>query len=424
MHAAARDVSARLSNIERIRAASQLAVQQSAFPITVYWQPCSIAGGNAGMAVLFAYLDACFPAENWDRLGHEHLSLAIDAMKEQREIPLGLFTGVAGLAFATWSLSHAGKRYRKLLTTLETLLFSRVPHYLSALLEQEHGVAVEQYDLISGLTGIGSYLLCRRDDPAGRALLEDVLTGIMTLTQEQEGRLRCNTPSRYISTPEMHSSFPDGYINCGLAHGVPGPLALLALAKLHGVEVSGIDGAIEHLANWLIVHHMQDEWGINWPVGIPLHASDTTPVQSSRSAWCYGAPGIARALWLAGNALHDTRYGGVAVAAMQAIYSRSIAARRIDTPVFCHGVAGLLHITLRFAQETEDQLFVDAANTLAEQLLSFYEPETLLGYRDQDLDGTRLDIPAFLRGVAGIAAVLFAASTTVPPAWDRLFLLS
>jgi hypothetical protein len=109
---------------------------------------------------------------------------------------------------------------------------------------------------------------------------------------------------------------------------------------------------------------------------------------------------------------------------MEAVYRRPLPARRIDSPTFCHGVAGLQQITLRFAHDCGSTLFVDAARALHQQIIDCYEPESLLGYRNVDPDGGRVDQVGLLDGAAAVPLVLLAASTPVEPRWDALFLLS
>jgi len=106
------------------------------------------------------------------------------------------------------------------------------------------------------------------------------------------------------------------------------------------------------------------------------------------------------------------------------VYRRPLSARQIDSPTFCHGVAGLMQITLRFAHDTGLPQFREAAQALGSQLLSLYDPKTLLGYYSLEPGGNRVDQPGLLDGVPGVVLVLLAAATDVEPAWDRLFLLS
>ena len=183
---------------------------------------------------------------------------------------------------------------------------------------------------------------------------------------------------------------------------------------------------------------MRDRWGINWPAAVPLgpgglpprlpsqmlHQDVSSTLKPSRTAWCYGSPGIARSLWLAGRALDDPDYQDLAVAAMEAVYRRPLSARHIDSPTFCHGVAGLRQITLRFAHDSGLSLFIEAGRALHGQLMEAYEPGSLLGYRNLEPGGRRIDQPGLLDGAPGVAMVLLAAASPVEPEWDRLFLLS
>jgi hypothetical protein len=202
----------------------------------------------------------------------------------------------------------------------------------------------------------------------------------------------------------------------------------MALALSGGVVVPGQAEAVERMATGLIEYRVDDAWGVNWPTVVPL-AFDGSPEPSStwapsRAAWCYGAPGAARALWLAGVALDRPEWRDLAIEAMQAVYRRPVAVRRIDSPIFCHGVAGLLEITLRFAHDTGLPIFAEAACKLTEQLLGLHEPSSMLGYRCFELRGGRVDQPGLLDGAPGVLLPLLAASTDVEPSWDRVFLLA
>ena len=65
--------------------------------------------------------------------------------------------------------------------------------------------------------------------------------------------------------------------------------------------------------------------------------------------------GVAVALRLAGEALgHDGRTADWPRSRLSAALARSDEARRIDSPSFCHGQAGLLAITSSFARATGD----------------------------------------------------------------------
>ena len=144
----------------------------------------------------------------------------------------------------------------------------------------------------------------------------------------------------------------------------------------------------------------------------------------SRAAWCYGTPGIARALWLAGTARGRSEWCNLAIDAMAAVYRRPMPDRQITSPTFCHGVSGLLQVTLRFANETGLPLFEEAAQDLTKWLLSAFEPDAIMGFRNWEPGGTRVDQPGLLEGAAGVLLTMLAAATDVEPSWDRAFLIA
>ncbi|QBD74930.1 hypothetical protein EPA93_02565 [Ktedonosporobacter rubrisoli] len=428
-YAAARNIAVRLRDRVRVQEASQLALQQTLYPYLLN-KAFSLSGGNTGLALFFSALDALFPEEGWDAVGHQHLQIAVQAFKDLpgAQQRLSLASGLSGLLFATWSLSHGGTRYQKLLATLEQQALPRISALATkVLVKRVHGCAETLYDQISGLAGMGTYLLSRSHVPEVAQTLQTVLQTILYLTQEKDGVPHYYVPAKMALDPAWSAVYPDGYINCGLAHGIPALLALLSLARMRGIDMPELDVAIKHVADRLVDFHREDEWGITWPRAWPI-GRVTSPelLQGTRTAWCYGTPGVAYALWLAGKALDCETYSELARVGMQSVFRRPLAARRISSPSFCHGIAGLLQITLHFANATGDALFSQAANTLCEQLLSLYQPASLLGYRHLDIEGSQVlvDHPWLLDGVAGIALVLLAASTSNEPSWDRCFLPS
>ncbi|MGH4007326.1 MAG: lanthionine synthetase C family protein [Pseudonocardiaceae bacterium] len=421
----ARDVAVRVADPGRISAALTAARGQTRFPQSLRWKPYGIAEGEAGLAVMCAYLDACLPREGWDVFAHEYLTMAARGAERSSWLPSGLFGGLSGLTFAASSLSRSGARYQRLLATLDDTLAPQAAALGSVLRSDREPGVTSEFDVISGASGIGAYLL-ERDS---HSVLPEVLSGLVALTEPVEGPPRWVTPPDPLRDESMARLYPGGNLNCGLAHGIPGPLALLALALRAGFEISGQAEAIRRLANWLSAQRADDEWGVNWPAVVPLSPPegpdlDLAGFEPSRSAWCYGSPGVARALWLAGDALDDAGLRELAIEAMHAVFRRPVSERRIESPTFCHGVAGLLQIVLRFAHDTGLATFSAAAVKLVDQLLAAYEPERPLGYASVEPGPNPVDRAGLLDGAPGVAMVLLAAATEVEPSWDRLFLLS
>ena len=423
----AADVARRLRDRRDVEAALAAALRQTAHPGSVRWHPASLAEGDAGLALACAYFDACLPGEGWDRIGRAYLTAAAEGAGRQPGWPTGLFAGTAGLGLAAWSLSGDDPGDQSLLTAVDEVMLTRVTEQAGRLAGLRHGMSPSEFDVVYGLAGVAAYLLRRPEGgPAGLAL-EITVRALVTLAADADAPSLWWTPPGLMDEV-MASDQPYGYLNCGLAHGIPGPLAAMSLALLDGVSVPGLPGAVGRAASWLARHRADDRWGVNWPRSVPLTAEGAVSpggtAEPSRGAWCYGAPGVARALWLAGLALDRPDWRDLAIEAMQAVYRRPVAARRIDSPTFCHGVSGLLQVTLRFANDTGLSVFADAAAALTEQLLRLHDPGSLTGYRRIEPGGGRVDFPGLLDGAPGVAVTLLAAATEAEPAWDRAFLLA
>jgi lantibiotic modifying enzyme len=418
------EIAARLRDPERVLTIAALAMEQSRTEFKQRWSPLNVAYGDAGLALFFGQMDRCFPNQSWDRVAHTYIAnagRALEAVPTSRLYP-AMIGGLAGLCFTTHYLSRDRMRYGRLLATLDELLTERVIASLPPL-EPFLGVGFSDYDQISGPAGIGAYLLLRNDLPHINRTLDIILDRLLFLSEWQDGHLRFFIPPNLHPTSQHLEQRPHGATNCGLAHGVPGPLAFLSLAHLSGIERPGLCAAIRCLADWVAAQRFDDEWGINWPSSVPPDERERS-FTPTRAAWCYGSPGVARALWLAGQALKDSELQALAVEAVRAVRRRPIDVRAIPAPIICHGVAGLLQIVLRFANDTSAPDLAAMAEELTQELLEMYDPALLVGFQNIEPRGQWMDDPGLLNGAAGVALVLLAAATDTTPLWDRMFLLS
>lgn len=375
---------------------------------------------GAGCAVLFGQLDRCMPGQGWAVAAHDSLTSAVRAAEHLDDGYVGLFGGLTGVAFAANAVSQQGTRYARLLAGLDDAITKYAGHGAEAIVGSPRGLPFRAFDVISGAAGVGAYLLCRQEETALRA----VLTGLVALCGEDEGLPNWYTlPDVLMPGTPMADEFPEGVFNCGLAHGIPAPMALLALAEQAGISVAGQSEAIERVARWLVANRTDDEWGPSWPSGWPLSgAKDVRPAQNG---WCYGSAGVARSLWLAGSALDDDSVRELAIDAMAAVYHRPPSARHVDrSPGLCHGVAGVLQISLRFAHDTGADVFTAAVEKFTETLLGHYDPGRRFGYGSLDEKNELTDEPGLIDGAAGVALALLAAATGVAPDWDRMLLLA
>jgi len=398
-----REVAGRLAEPGAPQRAAEIARSQTGHPGSVYWLAQGLAQGDAGLALLFGQLDVCFPEEGWDRLAHRALQEGVG--NASREAGMGLFSGLPGLALVAHLLSRQGRRYQKLLASLDAELSLLVQQALEVPLQTSR--AARDWDLVSGLVGLG-VLAWTRNHPA----LPDVLARLETMASQTSSGSGFFVPGECIANPSLREEAPEGHLDLGLAHGIAGPLALLGLTGN-----SGPTRATRRLADLLQANRSDDEWGPNWSAAAPLQEGALVPGPPTHAAWCYGAPGIARALWHAG-------FGERALEAMQAVARRTPQARRLVSPGLCHGFAGLLAHALRFWNDCDDPTMESLALEMVARLEEAWDPQAALGFQAVEPGGVRVDQPGFLEGAPGVALALLAASTDREPTWDRVLLLS
>ncbi|GLW74710.1 hypothetical protein Kpho02_70070 [Kitasatospora phosalacinea] len=337
-----------------------------------------------------------------------------------------LYYGAPALAHALTCAAQArpGSYQRALAHLYEVVAADAVRRCEQAEARIERGElpALAEFDTIRGLAGIGSVLL--RRGPGGDPIRR-VLACLVRLAEDvkQHGEVLPGWWTLASPSGEVDERFPGGHANFGLAHGIAGPLALLALALRQGVEVDGQREAIRTVLAWL--EHWRD--GHTWPYWItPAHLTgpDRRPLPPQRPSWCYGTAGIARALQLAALALDDPhlRHDAESALATALVDPKALAATT-DLSA-CHGYAGLAHIAHRTAADASPRN-TGRLRSSADLLLDTTHPP----HADPDEQAHHLLAtagPAFLEGAAGTALALLAPATGAAPAtgWDTCLLTS
>ncbi|MEU3457865.1 lanthionine synthetase C family protein [Micromonospora sp. NPDC006766] len=259
-----------------------------------------------------------------------------------------LFYGAPALAFVLAASDQPGLARARTIAAAGTATVTRqrlrTAHRRIDSRQQPH---YAEYDLIRGLTGLGVTLRRLGD----HHLLRQVLDYLVRLTEpvnDLPGWWCSNGPDRNQPPP------PGGHANHGIAHGITGPLALLALTLLDGITVDGHTEAITRICQWLDTwqrHTGNTTW---WPQTLTLddlHRGTPAQQQPLRPSWCYGTPGIARAQQLAALALHDTTRQQLAETAFTACVNDLAQIRRLTDRSLCHGTAGLLATGRRIAAD-------------------------------------------------------------------------
>ncbi|WP_328869106.1 lanthionine synthetase C family protein [Streptomyces sp. NBC_00287] len=321
-----------------------------------------------------------------------------------------LFLGAPAMTYVLHLAAADSDRYAGALRTLDDVVATHIRRRLAAAharIDQGRYASFAEYDLFRGLTGLGALLLRRRPESDE---LKAVLEYLVRLTEPAAGPKGQPLPGWWVghAPAGQRAATPGGHANAGLAHGITGPLALLALAKRHGITVNGHDAAMARICRWLDRIRRSDHHGTRWPRWIattgPTSAAPTAP------SWCYGVPGVARAQQLAAIALGDEDRKRMAERALLYCLSDPHQLDQLTTRGLCHGIGGLLRTVQRVAEDAEiPTVFTDRLPELRERFLALAPPED---------DG-------FLEGAAGAALAFQSPEPGSAPAndWDACLLL-
>lgn len=420
------EIAERLSDVRKI----------STFFTSTFKEPStltSLSTGYPGIVLLFAELDRQEPDKGWDHVVFEYIS----ELKSQIDIHgvrnLSLYGGLAGINYSIFNASHERKRYQKLLSVLDTVLLTQTNKYIKELKKRKNTFEAA-YDVISGLSGIGRYLLTDNKNIEFIKTLRELLTYLVDLNQQIKVK-EYYVPGWYIDNESLHSEkerklYPNGYFNCGLSHGIPGPLSLLSIALKAGIEVEGQREAIRTIASWLIEKKREDAYGIYWPLKISFKEEVYNIFEypkTTKDAWCYGAPGVCRSLFLAGEALNIQEFCNIGTIGFESIFKRPFEELNIPSPTICHGISGLLQVTERMAESSGLRSFAEQKVKLIYHLIQSYNNSFPFLFQDLEptIEGYQgVNKPGYLEGASGIALSLLTLNSKVNPIWDQTLLIT
>jgi len=371
----------------------------------------SLAGGDAGLAYFFTYLDQIRPGQGYDDAAMELLERAIDATGNL-QAPPGLYSGFSGVA---WTLEHLrGRLFEDEGEDPGEEVIAALGEHVGITPWRGH------YDLISGLVGFGVYALERLPRSGARECLEQVVARLAETAERRPDGVTWLTGPDLMIDRDLEV-YPQGNYNLGVAHGVPGVIGMLARACAAGVDARGLlDGAVA----WLLAQ--KQPAGSGSVFGYNVAPGDAEP-RPTRLAWCYGDLGIAATLLMAARVMGEEGWELEALAIARDAAARPEDKAGVVDAGICHGGAGAVHLFNRLYQATGDPVFRDAALAWFERTLAFRKPGSGVGGFEMWIMGDGQELawhadPGFLTGSAGVGLALLAAASPVEPQWDRVLL--
>jgi len=377
----------------------------------------SLAGGKSGISLFSSYL-ALTGLDDGENAAH-FLEEAVEAIAARPMRP-SLYSGFTGVA---WATAHLQKQ---LGDADEETTYKALDEALLAHLSESPWRG--DYDLISGLVGFGVYALERVPNPMAVEMLERVVERLDETAERNAEGITWLTPPELLTSWQREIP-PNGYYNLGLAHGVPGVIALLGHAYAAGIARSQVEPLLEGAIDWLLAQKLPSNSHSMFPSWVgPSWAGPSIGSDECRLAWCYGDAGIAAALLSAARSAREPGWEREALEIAICAARRTPETAGVLDVSLCHGAAGLGHIFNRMYQATGAKQLKDAATFWFDRTLEMRRPEggiggfVALGVVNDERRWVA--DPGFLTGAAGLGLSLLSAITPIEPVWDRILLVS
>lgn len=382
----------------------------------------SLSAGSAGIALFHGYLDRAAPNSGFDEVAGRFIGDAYLCLPQCRHLP-GLYGGWTGVGFA---IEHLSQMYEGEGDDGDDPL-DELDDRLLTVLRRPDGLP-DEYDLIGGYAGLGVYALERLPRTKAREALSLIVEHLARLSQSSDQGLAWHH-SIDLLPQWVRPSYPTGWFNLGLAHGMPGIAGLLCELIAADIEAKRSQQMLCELLQWILAQRLPAQTNHYFPTII----GERGAADSNRSAWCYGDPGVAVTLLAAGRVLKQQSYQDLAIEIMRHVGSRPKSAHRVRDAMLCHGAIGLAHLFNRFYQATGVEDFADQARHWVDETMAYRTSDGFGGFRshvpgtnggDQANDSPWRDDPGFLTGSSGLALALLATCTDCEPRWDRILLTS
>jgi lantibiotic modifying enzyme len=353
--------------------------------------PASFSQGAAPAALLLASAGQTLGVEDYTTAAFELMDHVVANMNHELH---SLYRGMPGVLWCALNLDRVcdTNEYASLADDADEALLD--------ILAPEN-TWLGHFDLISGLAGIGVYVLERRNARLFPELVEVVVEHLERLSsRDTDGLFWPTTRKMHLGT--WRGGNEDSFADIGMAHGSAGVVALFSALIEAGAPSERTLPLLVGATAWLLAQGKgQAETGV-----YQYSVANRAP---TRGAWCYGDFSSANALLLASRALARPDLSANALALLRGAVQRTDASLQIEDAWICHGYLGLAHLLRRASEQLQDP-------ALADHALRFYG--SALAWPSQATGLTQC-VPSYLEGDIGNSLCYLDACGLLPYRWDR-----
>ncbi|HFQ9029424.1 lanthionine synthetase C family protein [Streptococcus agalactiae] len=367
----------------------------------------SLSHGIPSLILMYSSLYKVTKQEKYMRLSNLYIEKLVGVISKDGIESPSLYAGTAGIALAIREASISGKYYTKLLNSLHCLLKEQIQDKLIISLSNiDKGIAEPfDYDMVNGFSGIANYLILERE-----YFFEEL---------NQIGTYLLKYIEIILDKVTNCSAGIKNELDLGIAHGIVGPMLILAKLKSEGVFKEDLE--ILNKAIKLVFLCRRDDklWpGKIYSDNILNLDFSTLP---TRMAWCYGTPGTAVALFQICQ-LMDLNYTDDIIESL--ISQINSTEKNIYSDSMCHGLSGVAFIYDLIGKNSSNVELTNFADYLRQKIIMSFSNNKLFGYTDREKLGdveVELESVGILQGASGIVLFLLTSYSDEELIWERMF---
>ncbi|MBU5483725.1 lanthionine synthetase C family protein [Clostridium sp. MSJ-11] len=324
--------------------------------------------------------------EKWEQIGYD-LCKGLKQNIETYGISekhMGMIGGLGYMCFCVNLFSEKTGNLLKFSHTLNKLLFQESVK-LTERLRRKKDVNMNDYDMIAGVSGFIYFLLDFKWNLEEESQLKKLIEYLVELTKYHQymgcSVINFHLTKENLSREDEKLEFPNGNINFGLSHGMLGPLLALTKAHSKGMEVEGIESAINELFGIYDQFKIYHNDIAAWPTQLSFESyikgefeDNLRPVMAS---WCYGNTGIARGLQKAAQYMKYVQKEEVYKKDLINIINQPVDRYNLYETIICHGYSSVLCIRTMAYRDTKDKRFVETIEKDIDAVISIF-------YRNSD----------------------------------------
>lgn len=335
---------------------------------------------------------------------------------------LSVHYGITSLGYTLLQLDSNGTKYKKVTNDLNNIINSNIKSLLPRLKDR---YCNDEHDLILGISGVGRYLINFKRENDSLDSVKGILKNFISIDRRKD-EFYWKTPYE-LQLNEDKPYYKSGHYKIGLAHGIAGPLALLSIAFKEGIILDGQLETIKNLVDILIKFGEKTPDGLFWNCERE-NIEEKADFVDARPIWCNGMGGVMNTLLLASDVLGDKGLlDELSFEFKNTLNKISDKKYKLDSPMICHGYAGLLKICNAINSIINSKEIDEHKVNIIKILREYYSEDKRFNFTDDYISQEGKEIEAdnisFLNGSTGILTSLVEEFNDVDTISSQLLLL-